>query len=200
MTPDKRERAIKYLTEEIRSLRMAPQINGCGPENWADQLEIMETCLQAVRSAHFADAGKMQPLTVEQLREMVGKPVWVDFTGSHIEREPGWFILKSILGEEAYLVGAVSVYKALEYYGAKWTAYAYPPPHIDREAWTAKWEEDGECYHKPYRVRDVEKWKKYKCSKCGYKAGRRSSQKYCPSCGRTMTPKAWAELDKRLRG
>lgn len=70
MTPDKRERAIKYLTEEIRSLRMAPQINGCGPENWAEQLEIMESCLQAVRSAHFADAGKMQPLTVEQLREV----------------------------------------------------------------------------------------------------------------------------------
>lgn len=71
MTSDKREKAIKYLTEEIRSLRMAPQINGCPmtPE-WADQLEIMETCLQAVRSSHFAEAGKMQPLTLEQLREV----------------------------------------------------------------------------------------------------------------------------------
>lgn len=46
MTSDKREKAIKYLTEEIRSLRMAPQINGCGPENWEEQLEIMETCLE----------------------------------------------------------------------------------------------------------------------------------------------------------
>ena len=33
-------------------------------------MEIMETCLEAVRSAHFADAGKMQPLTLEQLREV----------------------------------------------------------------------------------------------------------------------------------
>ena len=56
MTSDKREKAIKYLTEEIRSLRIAPQINGCGPENWAEQLEVMETCLEAVRSVHFADA------------------------------------------------------------------------------------------------------------------------------------------------
>ena len=135
MTSDKREKAIKYLTVEIRSLRMAPKINGCGPENWVEQLEIMETCLEAVRSVHFADAGKMQPLTLEQLREMDGQPVWVDFTGSHIERDPGWFILKSILGEEAYLVGAVSVYKALEYYGAKWRAYAYPQAHIDLQAW-----------------------------------------------------------------
>lgn len=49
MTPEKREAAIKWLTDEIRSLRMAPAINGCGPENWAEQLEIMETCLEAVR-------------------------------------------------------------------------------------------------------------------------------------------------------
>lgn len=48
MTPEKRETAIKWLTEEVRSLRMAPKINGCGPENWADLLEIMETCLEAV--------------------------------------------------------------------------------------------------------------------------------------------------------
>lgn len=72
-------------------------------------------------------------------------------------------------------------------------------PPIDREKWTAEWEEDGECHHKPYRVRDAEKWKKYKCSKCGYKAGRRTSQKYCPSCGRAMTPEAWELLEKRLR-
>ena len=74
------------------------------------------------------------------------------------------------------------------------------PAHIDRKAWAAEWIEDGECDHKPYRVRDAEKWKKYKCSKCGYKAGRRISQKYCPSCGRAMTPDAMAELEKRLRG
>lgn len=49
MTPEKRETAIKWLTEEVRSLRMAPKINGCGPENWQDQLEIMETSLEAVR-------------------------------------------------------------------------------------------------------------------------------------------------------
>ena len=49
MTPEKREAAIKWLTDEIRSLRMAPAINGCGPENWAKQLEVMETCLEAVR-------------------------------------------------------------------------------------------------------------------------------------------------------
>lgn len=50
MTNEKRETAIKWLQNEIRSLRLAPTINGCGPENWADLLEIMETCLEAVRA------------------------------------------------------------------------------------------------------------------------------------------------------
>lgn len=72
MTPEKREAAIRWLTDEIRSLRMAPSINGCGPENWADLLEIMETCLETVRGHGN------KPLTLEQLREMDGQPVWVD--------------------------------------------------------------------------------------------------------------------------
>ncbi len=137
MTSDKREKAIKYLTEEIRSLRMAPQINGCGPENWAEQLEIMETCLEAVRSVHFADAGKMQPLTLEQLREMDGKPVWVmeqpdwghwelseDADDYFSDRDPGLYGLTYPDPE-----GKGGIHKL------GWIAYAYPPPHIDREAW-----------------------------------------------------------------
>lgn len=137
MTSDKREKAIKYLTEEIRSLRMAPKINGCGPENWAEQLEVMETCLEAVRSVHFADAGKMQPLTLEQLREMDGQPVWIveqpdwghwelseDADDYFSDRDPGLYGLTYPDPE-----GKGGIHKL------GWIAYAYPPPHIDREAW-----------------------------------------------------------------
>lgn len=60
MTPEKRETAIKWLTEEVRSLRMAPKINGCGPENWEEQLEVMETCLEAVRECD-QNATEMRP-------------------------------------------------------------------------------------------------------------------------------------------
>ena len=92
--------------------------------------EMAEIALAALRPA-AAD----QPLTLEQLREMDGKPVWVDFTGSSFERPAGWFILKSVENGEAYLVGKTSVYKALEYYGIVWRAYAYPSTNINREAW-----------------------------------------------------------------
>lgn len=75
MTQEKRTEAIKWLKEEIRSLRLAPKINGCGPENWADLLEVMETCLEAVRGYGS------EPLTMEQLREMDGQPVWLSVAG-----------------------------------------------------------------------------------------------------------------------
>lgn len=137
MTSDNRERAIKYLTEEIRSLRIAPKINGCGPENWEEQLEIMETCLEAVRSAHFADAGKMQPLTLEQLREMDGQPVWIveqpdwghwelseDADDYFSDRDPGLYGLTYPDPE-----GKGGIHKL------GWIAYAYPPSHVDLQAW-----------------------------------------------------------------
>lgn len=58
MTTEKRKTTIEWLKEEIRSLRLAPKINGCGPDNWADLLEIMETCLEAVRSFKVDETSK----------------------------------------------------------------------------------------------------------------------------------------------
>lgn len=134
------------------------------------------------------------PLTLEQLRGMDGKPVWI----FRLEDRKGWWAIIYPGKQDANT--DYGGYFSFEDYGKTWLAYAYHPAHIDLEAWTAEWAEDGECDHKPYRVRDAEKWKKYKCSKCGYKAGRRTSQKFCPSCGRAMTPVALDELEKRLRG
>lgn len=47
MTNEAKERTIRWLTEEVRSLRLAPTVNGCKPDNWVEQLEVMETCLEA---------------------------------------------------------------------------------------------------------------------------------------------------------
>lgn len=55
MTSEKREAAIKWLKWEIRSLERAPEINGCPmTKDWAEQLEIMKTCLEAVTVSHLA--------------------------------------------------------------------------------------------------------------------------------------------------
>ena len=119
MTNEKRETAIKWLQNEIRSLRLAPTINGCGPENWADLLEIMEICLEAVRG-HGSE-----PLTLEQLREMDGEPVWVQTPG--IPQYGRWVIVAGIDTND----GQKTLYCQGDYtcrnYGQDWLAYRRPP-------------------------------------------------------------------------
>lgn len=183
MTPEKRETAIKWLKEEIRSLHIAPKINGCGPENWADLLEVMETCLDAVRGH------ENKPLTMEQLRKIDGQPVWVEDLKNH--DRSAWRLIYWDRGKYLVLIAKSSDGYILEEYGQTWLAYAYPPAHIDREAWTAEWiKYDGYT----------------ECSKCGHWYDSPDSEDdgdrpaFCPSCGRAMTPAAWAELEKRLKG
>ena len=197
MTPEKRETAIKWLQNEIRSLRLAPTINGCGPENWADLLEIMETCLEAV-SGYFVVVNKTSPLKLDQLREMNGNPVWVEF-----EDGSGglWGIVHISVFEQIVFPDGLHCTIGQPYYGKIYKAYAYPTAHIDREAWTAEWRE----LHGDKMVglddcgEDVYRHYHYSvCTSCG--KGTAVKSNFCPSCGRAMTPEAWAELEKRLRG
>lgn len=150
MTNEAKERAIRWLAEEVRLLKLAPKVNGCEPDNWAEQLEVMETCLEAVRAAevagkenrtptihddHFRAVTKMAKLTLDQLRNMGGQVVFVDVVHSEFSRICD---LKSQYGivrpEEdcVHLFNGRSVFFAS--YGA-WFAYAYPPAHINMEAW-----------------------------------------------------------------
>lgn len=218
MTPEKRKTAIEWLQDEIRSLRLAPKINGCGPENWADLLEIMETCLEAVRGHGN------KPLTLEQLREMDGKPYW------HIgiqndSPKPNWKILDPFVAKHPEDYG----------YGKRWIAYAYPPAHIDlgcgkdrnvptntvhidREAWEKPC---GMCGGKTTLYQHTNTTKLFmntfgeaatlvaECMACppyadccmkGISANSAFKINFCPECGRPLTEEAWAELEKRLRG
>lgn len=137
MTSEKREKAIKYLTEEIRSLRMAPKINGCGPENWAEQMEVMESCMEAVMAYHIGEATDMIPLTLEQLRGMDGQPVWCK---SLINGKSEWAIIRIVEMSKTWfiaLAGASQGFGDKDTYGKTWLAHAYPPAHIDREAWVS---------------------------------------------------------------
>ena len=189
MTSDKREKAIKYLTEEIRSLRMAPQINGCGPENWAEQLEVMETCLQAVRGHGN------QPLTLEQLRKMDGNPVRVEF-----EDGSGglWGVVHISVFEQIIFPNGLHCTIGHPYYGKIYKAYAYHPANIDREALCGEWQGEADGYADGELVYDV-----WRCGDCGHIEETDDPDllpRFCPNCGRAMTPEAWAELEKRLRG
>lgn len=160
-----------------------------GIQNAQRRIEAINTALTALRS--MPESG--EPLTVERLREMDGKPVW-------IVEYPDWGHWE--LSEDAndYIVD-----RNLDFYGMKhddpdgryglhklgWLAYPYPPTHIDRSEWTAEWIYDDCEFNLP------------KCSACGCRSkdatyGHKNN--FCPKCGRAMTEEAWVELERRVKG
>lgn len=181
MTPEKRETAIQWLQNEILKIRTDQKINGCGPVLRSDFMEILKTCLESVRG--YVDA----PLSIEQLREMAGQPYW------HIglqddSPKPRWKILDPFVAKHPEDYG----------YGKRWLAYAYQSAHIDWEALQGSWEGESDGYADGELVYDV-----WRCGDCGHVEETDDPDllpRFCPSCGRAMTPEALAELEKRLRG
>lgn len=128
------------------------------------------------KDAYFPipDTRDMTPLTLEQYNALSGRPVIV-------EKNTGkkWWAIAQKLGFDT--CG----------YGQIWRAYAYPPAHIDREAWTGCVCDSGK--------KNCCTCVSMECHSCigesKYKKG-----SYCSACGRPQTPEAWAMLEKRLRG
>ena len=89
-----------------------------------------------------------KPLTLDQLREMDGQPVWCE------DLEFGCSCWGYWNGD-----GAIGYFSNFAYddYGTGWLAYSYPPAHIDRSEWISVKErlpeKPGEClvtYHPCY--------------------------------------------------
>lgn len=68
-----------------------------------------------------------EPLTLDELREMDGEPVWVCFIDGVVMRDDGWFILALLNESQAILEGKHPVYKNLSVYGKTWLAYRQKP-------------------------------------------------------------------------
>lgn len=137
-----------------------------GIENAKKRILALDAAISAIR---HVSAG--QPLTLEQLRGMEGKPVWI----CRIEDKTGWWAIVRIGREKA--TTDYGGYFLLSDYGITWFAYDYPPAHINREA-----REPCEC-----------------CRSAKFMNGK-MMYKFCQSCGRPLTEEAWAELEKRVRG
>ena len=112
------------------------------PETTRDELwkfdtdERLNACDEACRMG--ADALREQqerenpkPLTLDELRQMDGEPVWIHFIGGVVIRNDGWFIVSQIGTSEIFLSGKVSVYKNFWYYGETWLAYRQKPEEAD---------------------------------------------------------------------
>ena len=133
------------------------------------------------------------PLTIEQLREMDGQPVWVTPTGF-------WALVIAKKEKRVELIcnDGETVYadKYIELVGP---VYACPPTHIDREAWGCELCKDAKFVSGiAYSEKQVDKDRA--CAVSFSDEGADCDFYYCPNCGKPLTPEAWAELEKRLGG
>lgn len=178
------EEVIKQLESILDHTRsMAAEADADGI--WKEDIAALEFTLAALRS--MPEAG--EPLSLEQLKQMDGKPVWYE----DVER---WAIVSvSDAGKWKDIPFALFEKNSTRFEwnieGRELSLYSYPPAHIDRSKWTAEWvpmtDDDG-CV-----------W--LECSTCEYDLDSlEESHPFCPSCGRAMTEEAWAELERRLKG
>ena len=133
-----------------------------------------------------------EPLTLEQLREMDGQPVWIERIGSDSPEDKEWAL---VFCKEKFCRTSRGNIALFGCYGIGWLAYAYPPAHIDREAW------------KPCECCNGAKYVYGQASAVVPNGDKGQIEKevegdfdYCPECGRPLTPEAWDMLKKRLRG
>ena len=118
---------------------------------------------------HIPDTSDMIPLTLEQYNALDGNPVIVEKN----TMKKWWEIAHSLSGDTCG-------------YGRFWWAYAYPPAHIDREAWKASWID----------LKAHPGW--VTCPNCGFNTKNRTH--FCPHCGQPTDDYACDLLEKRLRG
>lgn len=200
--PEKREAAIRWLQDEIRAIKRAPDINGCPmTKEWAEQLEIMGTCLEAVKAV--GNATEMQPdcnepLTLDKVWKMKGRPVVVKY----VYGGPDTIGIVDVrfvhhLGEDKIRIVFASGYITVNEkdYGHYYNLYDYNPAHIDRDAWEPCDDCDS-CRSCRYSDTDMDS---YPCRICT-DGNMKETSNFCPECGRPLTEEAWAELEKRLRG
>ena len=102
------------------------------------QVDKFQTALYMAISALRAEPTG-DSLTLEQLWKMDGQPVWVKEIGKTGIRCDGWCEAESREKDPFAYVwwpgSEVEDMAKIEDYGKTWAAYAYPPAHIDREAW-----------------------------------------------------------------
>lgn len=148
----------------------------------------------------IGELAKMVPLTLEQLREMDGQPVYIAPTGF-------WALVIAKRGQRVQLIcndgERVWADKEIELVGP---VYAYPPAHIDRSKWAPC---DGciSCFNCEYAMTGADDDPCAHCIDCDGPGGSLQGSMnyfvaagYCGHCGRPLTEEAWEELEKRLRG
>lgn len=191
-----REEAIEWMEETIQDAEKL--LDKCSPElkeEILEQNEVFKIAISALRST--PQPGK--PLTLDQLREMDGQPVWIEDTSC-------WglvFIPKAGQFKNSPFVLFRKEDVQFEWHvtDSELTIYSYPPAHIDRSEWEpcehCKPSEYPPDYYGPHNFPIVENEIYFYDTDDGWQG---EEIKYCPWCGRPLTEEAWVELERRVKG
>lgn len=139
-----------------------------------------------------------KPLTLEELRQMDGKPVFC--VSLKDARNKKWRVIQSL--EKFVEVVKVICFtdgkdETTSSYGKTWLAYATEPAKLDRSAWKPC-RHCKTCVSCKSSICEIDN----KSSKC-YDCDDMSNYEpigFCPHCGRPLTNAAWDMLEKRLWG
>lgn len=149
--------------------------------------QAIDMAISALRSA--PQPGK--PLTLEQLREMDGQPVWIEDVnrwGLVSIPEAGQFKNSPFV---LFRKSGVQFEWLVE--DSELTVCSYPPAHIDRSEWKP-------CVDCRIKCRTCVVRGKEKCARCEKYSEYVPENNFCSNCGRPLTEEAWAELEKCIGG
>lgn len=141
-----------------------------------------------------------KPLTLEELRKMDGKPVFVECLNpqKYICPPVGWRILsKSITGRFGVWDGENCLVE--RDYGTDWIAYSYEPPFVDRSAWEPC-EFCGKADFGEFGFEISKHYAKIVCALGSWRFPKNERFNFCPKCGCPLTDSAWDMLERRLAG
>ena len=162
--------AVALLMAELKIARAAT--NETHLDSWVDLAGYAACGGELTENEEKTGIG--EPLTLEQLREMDGEPV---FYKSLVENKSGWAIIRIVKLQKEWIIELHGMLQKVaigkDTYAETWLAYAYPPARIEMDAW----EPCGECEPNNLIM----------------------GQNFCENCGRPLTEEARAELKKRLK-
>ena len=81
--------------------------------------EALDMATKALEDVTDKDVGRNEPLTLDELRQMDGEPVWCVSLGAELSRGNGWYI-----GVNNWFMNG---------YGKTWLAYRQKPEEDDHE-------------------------------------------------------------------
>ena len=148
-----------------------------------------------------------KPLTLEQLKQMNGRPVWwwnksqkptvTICLFDRFSKEPH-FVSYDFVAEDSTKISKYSLIRRCGYLPYASDPTAHQPARIDRE----KWGPCKECEEKlceNCQFIHLSMWEQ-PCRECEGKSKWQPAGNYCWCCGRPLTEEAWAALERRVFG